>query len=275
VILKPLRPLLLLSAVLITMLVTVPRAAHADTPVLVFAAASLTNSVTEIARAFEAETGQPVTPVFDATSRAARQITEGAPAHMLIAANRDWVDWLITCGQAEATARRVLVRNTLVLVASSKAANTDDVFSAQNPLLDVRRFAIADPEGVPAGIYARQSLEAISMWDKLEARLIRGDNVRTVLAWVGTGAAEAGLVYASDAAIAPRVAVAAVVPDHLHDAILYEAVLTRDAPAEAQAFLSYLSSESARKVFTRFGFSSPPAGDLLQPDPSPTAEACE
>ena len=273
-ILKPLRPLLLLSAVLITMLVIVPRAAHADTPVLVFAAASLTNAVTEIARAFEAETGRPVTPVFDATSRAARQITEGAPAHMLIAANRDWVDWLIICGKAEATSRQVLARNTLVLVASSKALNTDEVFSAQNPLLDVRRFAIADPEGVPAGIYARQSLQAIGMWAKLEARLIRGDNVRTVLAWVGTGAAEAGLVYASDAAIAPRVAVAAVVPDHLHNAILYEAVLTRDAPAEAQAFLSYLSSESARTVFARFGFSSPPPGDLMRSHPSQTVEAC-
>ena len=112
------------------------------------------------------------------------------------------------------------------------------------------------------------------MWDKLEARLIRGDNVRTVLAWVGTRAAEAGLVYASDAAIAPRVAVAAVVPDHLHDAILYEAVLTRDAPAEAQAFLSYLSSESAHTVFARFGFSSPPPADLMRPHPSPTVEAC-
>lgn len=271
---KPLRPLLLLATVLVTVLVTLLRTAHADAPVLVFAAASLTNAVTEIANTFEEETGQPVTPVFDATSRAARQITEGAPAHMLIAANRDWVDWLIACGKAEAKSRQVLARNTLVLVGTYKETNEDEAFSARHPLLDVQRFAIADPDGVPAGIYARQSLEAIGVWDRLEARLIRGDNVRTVLAWVGTGAAEAGLVYASDAAIAPRVTVVAMVPDGLHDPILYEAVLTRDAPAEAQAFLAYLSTEPARKIFTRYRFSSPPPVDQMQSHPSPTVEAC-
>lgn len=258
-----------LAALALMLLPAAP--AQADEPVLVFAAASLTNALAEIAETYEAETGREVVTVFDATSRAARQISEGAPAHLMIAANRDWVDWLIACGHGNAASRRVVARNTLVLI--GRGGVDQQPFDAAHPLLDSARFAIADPDGVPAGIYARQALEGIGVWEKLEDRLIRGDNVRTVLAWVSTGAAQAGIVYASDAAIAPDVSVAALVPPSLHTPVVYEGMLTTSATSASRAFLDHLGSDTARDVFAQYGFSNVPDDErVAAPGTDPVTE---
>lgn len=241
------------------LLAALPVKAHAS-QLIVFGAASVTNAVTEIAETFEAETGTDVVTVFDATSRAARQIAEGAPASILISANAEWADWLIACGPGDPATRRTIAGNRLVIaVPADDAPDAPFTFDAENPLLSVPRLALADPTGVPAGVYARQSLEAIGAWDRVADTVLRGDNVRTVLAWLETGAADAGFVYASDAAATPRVAVATHVPDTLHDPVIYEALAVTGADAKAHAFLDYLAAPDAAATFARHGFSAPPA----------------
>lgn len=251
--------------------------ARASEAVLVFAAASTANAAGAAAAAYTQATGVPVTPVFDATSRAARQIAAGAPAHVLISANTAWVDWLIACGPGEAASRTSIAGNRLVVAvpADDTVARTAHRFDANLPALAVRRFAIADPMGVPAGIYAREALAAIGMWEALAPRVLRGDSVRTVLAWLETGAAGAGIVYASDAAVSPRVAVAASVPDALHAPILYEAIATAGAPDAALGFIAYLASPGGQAVLARHGFAPPPGdGAPAPPRASGAAPAC-
>lgn len=235
--------------------------AQAGEKLIVFAAASTTNTVDAIAADFAALGHGRVTPVYDATSRAARQIAEGAPAQVLIAASPVWADWLIACGGGDAASRRRIAGNRLVLITPAPqmpGAGAD--FTAHHPALTSGRFALADPQGVPAGIYARQALQAIGAWDGLSPRAIRGGNVRTVLAWVGAGAVDAAIVYASDAAASPRVAVAARIPDGLHDAIVYEAVAVHGATPAAYAFVAYLASARAAATFARHGFTPAATG---------------
>jgi len=232
-------------------------AASDDGPILVFAASSTTNVIQTLADAFSAQGNGEVITVFDATSRAARQIAQGAPAHVLVSANRDWADWVIACGPGEDMSRVTIARNRLVVIepqGSSPPAPESVGFDAYNPAFTARRFAIADPTGVPAGLYARQALEAIGVWEDLSPRLLTGDNVRTVLGWVAAGAAQAGIVYATDAAISDVVQIVTAVPRDRHDPIIYEALLMADAPPRAQRFLEFLVTSQAQEAFTDLGF---------------------
>lgn len=247
--------------------------ARADDTLLVFAAASTTNAIQDIAAAFAADGLGDVTPVFDATSRAARQIEQGAPAHVLVSANAQWASWLIECGPGDAATRRTIARNGLVLIEPAASEPTEDLlFNVNHPALAARRFAIADPAGVPAGVYAQQALEAIGAWEALSPRLLLGDNVRTVLGWVAAGAADAGIVYATDAAISGDVRVRARIPEASHAPIIYEALATKNAPARASAFIDYLQSAKAQTIFAKYGFL--PASDADETALAPTAAEC-
>lgn len=259
------------SAAAVLYLATTPEQVQAEQPVLVFAAASTTNAMSDIIERYEAQnksdSSGDIVAVFDATSRAARQVSQGAPAHVLISANSTWVDWLIACGQGDAKSRRIIASNRLVVIAPDSTSATEE-FTSDLQALRAGRFAVADPAGVPAGIYARQSLEAIDVWEGISSQLLRGDNVRTVLAWVATGAADAGIVYESDALVSSDVGIAANIPNDLHDPIIYEALAVKGVPQEALTFLDYLSTHEAGQTFASHGFSPPhvPLGSEITPD---------
>lgn len=224
--------------------------------VTVFAASSLTDSLTAMAAAWRARTGQTVTLVFDASSMLARQIAQGAPADIFFSADTDWMAWLEKRGDIAPGSRTDLLGNRLVLVAAAGAAPLPKIVPgfALSRALGRHRLAMADPAVVPAGKYGKAALETLGVWDSVRARVIPAENVRTALEYVARGEAAYGIVYATDARIAPGVRVAGVFPRTSYPAIIYPVALTRDGTPAARGFLKFLSGNQARALFEKAGF---------------------
>lgn len=249
----------LLLAVLMSMTGLVSNAHAADAPV-VFAAASLKNAMEDIGRRYQAHTGVDVVFSFAASSALARQIAAGAPADVYVSANVDWMDYLKERGMIDAAHRKVVAGNSLVVIAPTSASrpldlgNPDDVMAR----LGDGRLALGDPDHVPAGRYAKSALENIGLWLVVESRLARGENVRVALALVSRAEAPLGIVYGSDAAIEPKVAVVAEFPEASHAPIAYPAapVAASNRPEFAIDFVEFLRSPAAREAFVAAGLRS-------------------
>ena len=122
------------------------------------------------------------------------------------------------------------------------------------------RLALADPDHVPAGLYARQALESIGWWHQLAPTLVPAPHVRAALVYVERAECAAGIVYATDAAISDRVRVAAVIPDSLHEPIRYPiAVVAGRGSPEVDRVLTQLQSPAVAELFRRHGFEPLPA----------------
>lgn len=228
-------------------------ASHAA-QVTVFAAASLTDSLQEIAGAYEKQSGERVVFNFAASGLLARQIEEGAPADLFISADEVWADTLETKGFIVKETRQNLLANSLVIVT---AADTTTVQSARDLTnAAVKRVALGDPVTVPAGTYAKIYLEKSGLWPAIKSKAIPCANVRAVLAAVESGNVDAGLVYKTDAAISKKVRVAFKVPIRDGPKIIYPVALVKDAPqpGAAKQFLRYLAGQEAGAVFSRRGF---------------------
>jgi molybdate transport system substrate-binding protein len=202
--------------------------------VRVSAAASLTDAVTEVAERYEKKSGETVVLNFGASSILATQIVNGAPADLFISADESQMNRVAT------VVRVPLLSNRLVVVGV--------------PLLKAQRVAIANPEAVPAGVYAKQWLQQRGLWTVLAPKIIPTENVRGALAAVEAGNADAAIVYATDAKIARRARVAEVINDG--PPIVYPAAVLRDAQnaAGARRFLEFLRSPEAASIFRGHGF---------------------
>ena len=177
--------------------------------VAVYAAASLTEALKEVAQGFEKSTGHKVVFNLGGSNDLARQIKAGAPADVFFSADKAQMDGLEAAGLVRAQDRVDVLSNVLVVVVP--AASTARL-SGPGDLPAVSRLALADPQAVPAGVYARTWLESIGLWDKLEDKVVPTLNVRAALAAVESENADAGIVYRTDAAISKRVKVAFEVP---------------------------------------------------------------
>lgn len=234
-----------------------PRAAGraAEAPVRVFAAASLTNALEEIATQWQ-HAGHP-RPVlaFGASSTLAKQVEAGAPADLFASADRKWMDYLNSRGRIDRVSRIDLLGNTLVLIAPKGrrfAAKTQAGFRIADAFKG--RLCTGEPDVVPAGIYAKQSLEALGWWKPLQSRIVGTDDVRTALAFVERGECAAGIVYATDARISRKVDVVATFPSDTHAPIVYPFAMTKRARPETIAFLRHLRTPQAAAIFRRHGF---------------------
>jgi molybdate transport system substrate-binding protein len=218
----------------------------------VYSAASLTDALKELARAFEADSGHKVVFNFGASSDLARQIKAGAPADVFFSADEAQMDGLQAAGLVRAQDRVDVLSNRLVVVAP--AASSARIGTPQD-LLALGRLALADPQAVPAGIYARAWLQSIGLWDKLEEKVVPTLDVRAALAAVEAENADAAVVYRTDAAISKRVKVAFEVPPAEGPAIVYPLAPIATSSKRATADLvRHLTSERARMVYRRFGF---------------------
>jgi molybdate transport system substrate-binding protein len=226
--------------------------------VSVFAAASLTNAITEIGEKFAAQGLGGIKPAYAASSTLAKQIENGAPADVFMSADLEWMDYLAAKGLIVAASRVNLVGNTLVLVAPADA-NTPDIHIGSGVsiarLAGEGRIATGDPDHVPVGKYARQAFEKLGQWAEIEPKLARMDSVRAALALVERGEVPFGIVYATDAALSKKVKVVATFPDTLHPPIVYPAALVagRDSAA-GRAFMDFLSRPEAKGIFAKYGF---------------------
>ena len=232
--------------------------AAAEPPtVRVLAAASLTEVVEALAKLFE---GARVVPSFGASSELARQIADGAPADVFLSASPEWIDFLRQ-KQALEGAPIVLARNQLVCVAPKgsplAAGGARDPSALLAHLAKGELVAIADA-GVPAGEYARKSLQHLHLLAAYEPRLVGQKDVRAVLHAVEQGEVAAGFVYATDARIAPVERLFVFDPKS-HPPIEYQAAALRGAasPAEARRFVAFLQGEAARALLARAGFALP------------------
>lgn len=244
----------LLSALVLNLVAGI---VHADT-LVVFAAASLTNALQDIGKAFETRSGHTVKFSFAASSALARQIEAGAQAQIFLSADEQWMDYLAERKLLAAGTRTDLLGNSLVLVTptDSKASVTLKPGFDLAALLGDGRLATGDPAHVPVGKYAKDALTKLGAWQVAEPRLVRADSVRAALVLVERGEVPAGIVYATDAAVSPKVRVAGVFPADMHAPITYPAAIVagQDTPA-ARAFMQWLRGNDSTAVFTRYGFS--------------------
>lgn len=235
---------------------SVPLSATDSGTITVFAAASLTDALKEIGKAYEAKTGQHVVFSFAASSVLARQIESSAGADVFMSADLDWMDYLDNRSLIAHDTRRNLLGNHLVLIAptdlnvSIKIAPHFDIMGA----LGGGRLAIADPDSVPAGKYGRQSLTSLGVWNGVVDHMAIAENVRAALAYVARGETTLGIVYTTDALAEPRVHIAGTFPDNTHAPILYPVALTKDAKPNAAAFEQFLSSDAAVAIYNKDGF---------------------
>ncbi len=228
-------------------------AAESEKTVLIFAAASTGGALDEIKDRYTRQSGTRIVASYAATSALVRQVENGADAQLLLSANTKWADYLEAKGLV--ARRRNLLGNRLVLVVprNSKLAvsKLEDLLQA-----DVAHLVLGDPEAVPAGIYAKKALLKRGLWDRLKSKIVAADDVEHALSFVETGAAEAGIVYATDAAASAKVKVAAAIGPELTGPIAYPLLLLKKGAAspDASAFYGYLGSAAAAEVFRKHGF---------------------
>jgi molybdate transport system substrate-binding protein len=225
----------------------------------VFAAASLSDALREIAVGYEAKSGDKLRFNFGASSLLARQIREGAPADVFFSADEPKMDDLAAAGLILAETRRSVLSNTLVIVVVSEAG-ADIARPADLTRDAVRRLALAETSTVPAGIYAREYLQGVGLWDAVAPKVVPLENVRAAMAAVESGNAEAGIVYKTDALVSKKVRIACEVPLGEGPRISYPLAVVRNTRhgAEARRFVAHLQSPDALAVFRRFGFLAAP-----------------
>ena len=237
-----------------------PARAQTDaSPVTVFAAASLTNALRDIAMAWAKQNHPEPRLSFAASSTLARQIEQGAPANIFASADEQWMNYLAKRDLIQPDTRKDLLTNRLVLVvpADHPARVTIGPGLDLAAMLGNGRLAIGAPSNVPAGIYAEQALKKLGIWAAVEHRLAPAEDVRAALFLVERGEAPAGIVYATDAASTKGVAIAGVFPPDSHDPIRYPVAIVRsgDTPA-TRALLDFIDGPDAKAIFVHYGFST-------------------
>jgi len=221
----------------------------------VFAAASLTDALNEIALDYEKTGGDKIIFNFAASNTLEMQIKAGAPADIFFSADEAKMNDLEKQGLLVKETRKDLLSNTLVIVVPG---GSPVKMTSASQLADpkIQKIALGQPQSVPAGIYAKAYLQKIGIWDQIAARVIPMENVRAALAAVETGNVDAGIVYKTDALHSTKVTVAYEVPVADGPAIAYPVALVQDSKhaAVAKKFLDYLSEPSSLKTFEKYGF---------------------
>ncbi len=249
-------PRRLIGLALLGVLLT-PLSARAQ-ELTVFAAASLTDALKDVAAQWVAAGHPPLRLSFGASSTLARQIEQGAPANLFASADEKWMDYLADKKLLAEGTRKDLLGNDLVLVVPAGKP----VHVTIGPGFDLAallgpdgRLATGDPAHVPVGIYAEQALRKLGLWDSIQPRLARTEDVRAALLLVERGEAPAAIVYATDAAVSKAVSVAGTFPANSHDAVTYPFAVTKagDTP-DARALMTFLAGPQARAVFLQRGF---------------------
>lgn len=232
------------------------------TPALnVFAAASLQGALDEVVTAWRAQGGAPVQVSYAGSPALARQIEQDAPADVFFSADLDWMNYLHVRGRIDPDSRRNVLGNRLVLIAPADAGVPPFAFDLQAPLPrplplpEGGHLALALTDSVPAGKYAKAALNRLRLWDAVADRAAEVENVRAALQLVARGEAPLGVVYASDAAVEPKVKVVATFPFGSHPRIVYPvARVAASSHPEAARFIAFLAGETASALFRKQHF---------------------
>ena len=232
----------------------------ASAKVTVFAAASMTDALQQVAKDYAKQNPKnEVVFSFASSSTLAKQVEEGAPADIFVSASNKWMKYLSEKDLTVKETEKVLVGNDLVLIAPAKSAvNSVDIEKGEwiNALKD-SYLSVGDPAHVPAGQYAEEALSKLNLWDKVQERLARAKDVRGALALVERAEAPYGIVYSTDAKVSQQVKTVAVFPADSHKPVVYPVSILKDHDnTDARDFLKYLESDAAKKVLVGYGFSA-------------------
>jgi molybdate transport system substrate-binding protein len=228
-------------------LATLAGAAQAQTTV--FAAASLRGVLDEIATLSR----DPVVLSYAGSGTIARQVAQGAPADVVVLAHSVWMDWLEQRGAVDAGKTVIIAGNTLVVIGAPDHPPLTTPKDLPHTLGD-GHLAIGQRDSVPAGIFAKEWLENIGIFQEVHEKLAETDNVRAALALVARQETPLGITYATDALAEPRVRVLYAIPETQHSAITYPAT---SLSLQGDAFVTLLQSDAAQAVFAAHGFRAP------------------
>jgi molybdate transport system substrate-binding protein len=236
---------------------SVPPVKQENVQLTVSAAASLKVALGEITSLYsKAKSNIAIRNNFGSSGDLQQQIINGAPVDVFISAAAKQMDELQKKDLIVADTRRDLLSNRLVLIVPADKSDAKELKDLTNA--SIERIAIGDPRSVPAGQYAEQALTKLELWQDLQSKFVLGNNVRQVLQFVESGNAQAGIVYATDAKTSTKVKVVEIIDAKLHKPLVYPiAVLQKSAnQPSAKSYLEFLSSEPAKTIFEKYGFST-------------------
>jgi molybdate transport system substrate-binding protein len=223
-------------------------------PLLVSAAASLTDALNELAPLYSQLPAAAVRYNFGSSGALQQQIINGAPADVFISAAEKQMNALQQKNLLIPDTRRNFLTNQLVLVVPTHSTRITNLKSLADN--QVKQIAIGNPESVPAGQYAEESIAKSGLGDQLKSKYVLANTVRQVLQFVESGNADAGLVYLTDAKSTDKVKVVQMIPPNFHAPIVYPIAVLKNSPnpSEAQRFVQFLSSDTAKRIFEKYGF---------------------
>ena len=245
---------ILISLAIISLTQTI----HAET-VKIYAAASLTNAVTDIAKQYQKQNPKiEIIPVFGASSALAKQVEAGATSDIYFSADQDWMNYLVQKKKIQSNQVKTLLHNELVLITPNSSKQQ---FKIQPQFNFAQSFqghlCTGQMESVPVGKYAKQSLIKLNWLTGLSGRIVGTDDVRSALAFVERGECQVGIVYRTDALISQKVKIAGIFPSNSHSPIIYPIAVTIQGQQnpDAMKFAQYMKSNSqAKQIFQHYGF---------------------
>ncbi|KOO15913.1 molybdate transporter [Vibrio xuii] len=219
----------------------------------VYAASSMTNAVNELVDVYESKSQVKITTVYGGTSSLARQVEQGAPVDVFIAANTKWMNYLVNKNLITGDSVTNVAANELVVIAAEAVELDVTSESSWISALNGQRMAIGQTNAVPAGIYAKQSLESLNVWPQLKRQLAPTKNVRIALTLVERKETPLGIVYKTDALSSSNVQVVASLPEASHDAIIYPMAMMNSEPATVD-FTLFVRSKAGQEILKKYGF---------------------
>jgi molybdate transport system substrate-binding protein len=225
--------------------------------VTVFAAASMKNALDDVNAAYTRKSGIKIVASYAASSALAKQIEQGAPADIFVSADLDWMDYGAQKKFIKEDTRMNLLGNKIVLIAPKDSKITDVKIGQGFDLAGLAgdgRIATGDVAAVPVGKYAKAALEKLGAWDKAAPKFAMAENVRAALTLVSRGEAVLGIVYETDAKVEPGVKIVGAFPADSHPPIIYPVAATTSAKADANSYLAYLRTQTAKDIFEKYGF---------------------
>ena len=221
----------------------------ANNALTVFAASSLTDSLTKIAVSFKKEYRIKINFNFDSSARLARQISEAVHVDLFFSADKEWNTFLENKGLSFSS--KDLLSNELVVIIPGKSKAKLQSLEKLSAL-QFKNLCVTQ-ESTPSGKYAYQSLTKAGVLKQVSKKIVTGDNVRNVLGWVARDEVDLGIVFQTDAMVEDKVKIILKIPDDYHSKIIYSVSLMSKSE-KAKLFYLYLQSPVARSVFKNNGF---------------------
>ena len=223
--------------------------------ILVLAAASLTDVLTELDNNYKTETGTTVTFSFASSGALQTQIEAGSPADIFFSAAQKQMDALQEKDLIDSDTRKDLLENKVVLISPTNSTLNIKSFTDMTNA-NVSKIGLGEPKSVPVGQFSEEILSNLSILDTVKQKAVYGSDVRNVLSWVRTGEVDCGIVYATDAQIANDINIIAEAPEGTHKKVIYPIATIKSSAnkEEAKKFIDYISNDKAAEIFKNYGF---------------------